>query len=167
VIFWTHGKIEELRRLLADKNSAKEAAEILGCTRNAVIGKSHRLGINSGLNSSNSNRVKNAHAERKTKSATILAKGVVMTPQPSLEPIEALFPLPQIETPMGAAAAIMSLTPDSCRWPLGNPLDDTFRFCGCKAAFGKPYCLEHYRASCGNGTPSERRVSRPAWNAPV
>ncbi len=157
--FWTEERDAELRRLTAERHSARDVAEIFGCTRNAVIGQRNRLGIETVLNATTPRRPRVAKPS-KPKAAPQPIPEVVPMPQPILSPIETMFtaPIPKVDAPTGAAAAIMALRPDSCRWPISEPLRDDFHFCGCKAALGKSYCLEHYRASFGLGTLAKRKA---------
>jgi GcrA cell cycle regulator len=158
VSFWTEQRDAELRRLLAEGNSARDCAAIFGVTRNSVIGRSHRLDIRSSAPSNS--RPKKSKETPKPKAATILAPGVPM-PQPQVSHrVELVFGDETIELKpagSGAAEAVMALRRDSCRWPNGDPLGDDFNFCGCKALIGRPYCETHYRLSFGLGTLAERK----------
>ena len=39
--------------------------------------------------------------------------------------------------------SLMDLKLNSCRWPIGDPKDEDFHFCGADTVTGKPYCSEH------------------------
>ena len=166
--FWTKERDAELIRLTGEGNSARDVAAIFGCTRNAVIGRRNRLGIETVLNATTPRTVQGSAKERQSRKPRHPTPEVVPMPQPILSPIETMFtaPIPKVDAPTGAAAAIMALRPDSCRWPISDPLRDDFHFCGCKAAIGKSYCLEHYRASFGLGTLSERKAVGAARKVP-
>jgi GcrA cell cycle regulator len=104
---WNHERIEELKRLWeAGYTASNIASELGGITRNAVIGKAHRLGL-SGRNS----------------------KIIELTTSVS-EPMN----------PMTFAQIKDGL----CRWPLGEPEDLDFKFCGRSSNKDKVYCSEHH-----------------------
>lgn len=110
---WTDERIDMLRQLWGSGRSASEIAEILGnVSRNAVIGKAHRLGL-----SGRPSPIK-AKREEPARPAPVVAE------QP-------------------AGATILSLTERMCRWPLGDPKEAGFRFCGKMVTAGSPYCAEH------------------------
>lgn len=48
----------------------------------------------------------------------------------------------------------------ACKWPVGDPRQESFQYCGADADEGRVYCCHHYRLSCGPGTPSERKAPR-------
>ena len=106
---WTSDRVARLTRLWGSGMSARLIAEDLGCgiSRDAVIGKAHRLRL----------------AGR-------------------LSPIN-WEPLADSSRP--ATIAIESLTAQSCRYPIGDPLKAGFRFCCRRQAAGSSFCAEHHR----------------------
>lgn len=212
---WTDERVETLKELWAEGKSASQIAkEMGGVTRNAVIGKVHRLGL--------SNRAKaaaaaaeepkaaakpaeNAGAKRKTAPASRTAEpasaekaspkapekaeaasaepaaaaAVPSAEQEAEKPAEekqvASVPAPLAErqrpvirdatqprapgapTPEEIAAratlieiekfvkriGLLELTERVCKWPIGDPTDEDFAFCGLEAVPGKPYCAHH------------------------
>jgi GcrA cell cycle regulator len=76
--------------------------------------------------------------------------------------IMAIFePHPEVEDVVSyAAEAIWGLKFGDCRFPIGDPLKDNFRFCDRRAVIGKAYCPECHNISFGLGTPSERRATK-------
>ena len=83
--------------------------------------------------------------------------------QPALEPVEMLFaPMPKVDAPTGAGAAVLALKHGDCRWPFGNPAANDFHFCCGNSVLGGPYCVEHTMRSRGAGTPSERNSVKAA-----
>ena len=116
---WTEERVALLRQLWGSGKSASEIAEMIGgVSRNAVIGKAHRLGLSG--RPSPIKKKKAEAAESKPSGATIL-----------------------------------SLTDRMCRWPIGDPKQPGFRFCGKPTAGGLPYCAEH--AAIAYQVPSNKR----------
>ncbi|GJE53725.1 MULTISPECIES: GcrA family cell cycle regulator [Methylobacterium] len=152
---WTDERVESLRRLWEEGLSASQiAAQLGGVTRNAVIGKVHRLGL--------AGRVKpNGAAGQVTgrkKPGLEAEAAVVLAEEPTLpEPPAVIshrpapnFPLVApvaVAEPNGLAVServtIMDLRESMCRWPLGDPTSPDFRFCGGRAITGLPYCTAH------------------------
>ena len=159
-----------------DKLSASQCAGAIGggLTRNAIIGKVHRLGLEK------RRTVKAASAKggngsagkyRGVVAAARKARAAKVRPpkQDRIKP-----PPPEVFTPeagdlaVGAWNALPGTTPvtlellarDGCRWPIGD--DAPFLFCGCKAAAGSSYCATHKHRSQGVGTPSEQSAVKSA-----
>ena len=166
---WTEERVALLRRLWEDGQSAsKIAAQLGGVTRNAVIGKIHRLGL--------SGRIKAGD------DATVVAAGVLETEIPvaitvAQAPIPAVVQRPAPEFPLAAPSArpaaadtasipvtqrvtIMDLRESMCRWPLGDPTTPEFRFCGARSITGLPYCTHH--AEIAYQPAAERKRDRRA-----
>ena len=130
---WTDEKVEKLRELWKKGHTASQIAEVLGdTTRNAVIGKAHRLNLearapskNSGAPASSDNRqVKRSPTptSRKAKFQSILL-------DKNFEP----------ENPK----SLENLTDETCKWPIGHPNEEKFYFCGRKPEGEFPYCKLH------------------------
>ncbi len=149
---WTDERVELLRKLWLDGLSASRiAAELAnGITRNAVIGKVHRLGL--------SGRVKTPAAttarSRERAQRPVLPKpsGPVMRGNTALalKPMISPAPLPrrveEVVIPMSERVTIMELKEAMCRWPLGDPTQSEFRYCGGRKPAGEgPYCAYHAR----------------------
>ena len=150
---WTDERIEVLRKLWAEGMSASQIASSLGgVTRNAVIGKIHRLGL--------SGRVKAPQARPgRSRGATAAAPVAMAAPKPAAAPrVMAAGALavkvveePEMETapepaqvvPLSAGITMMDLSASSCRWPVGDPSAANFRYCGARAAPGDTYCRAH------------------------
>ena len=123
---WTPEAVERLHVETEAGGTARQIADILGCTRNAVIGKWHRLGVKS----------KNARYV----SAQIVVKPIVerrAAPRPIVVDI-----VPYEPPPVGGVA-MADVGSGQCRWPMGDPRTDDFRFCGGSAQ--GPYCASHHR----------------------
>ncbi|GAA0777988.1 GcrA cell cycle regulator [Roseibium denhamense] len=150
---WTDERVELLKKLWGDGLSASQiAGELGGVTRNAVIGKVHRLGLSGRAKTSAPStkarrpRVNAAPAAKKptqqpqTVGATALKQDFVPAPvqeaKPEVEPVAELVP-------MGQRASILTLTERTCKWPIGDPATDDFYFCGRVSEAGVPYCTYH------------------------
>ncbi len=131
---WTNEKVEKLKELWSKGYTASQIAEKLGdTTRNAVIGKAHRLNlearapskqINTSKSRENKQVVKRSPApmSRKAKFQSILL-------DKNFEP----------ENPK----SLEELTEETCKWPVGHPNEDKFYFCGRKPESDFPYCKLH------------------------
>ena len=159
---WTDERVETLKKMWAEGQSASQIAkELGGVTRNAVIGKVHRLGLSNRAGSSApAPEKKPAKAAPKkpapakpaekvvevtvTPRKPIVPAGQPLPPQPSANEIspEALATVREVEK--GAKRiSLMELTERTCKWPIGDPATDDFWFCGLAVQQGKPYCEAH------------------------
>ncbi|MEA2840132.1 MAG: GcrA cell cycle regulator [Methylobacteriaceae bacterium] len=150
---WTDERVELLRKLWQDGLSASQIAGELGggITRNAVIGKVHRLGM--------SGRVKppNAATARPRAPKPARPMGMMATMRPlstrgntalAAAPIAAEMPRARMEQnviPISECVTITDLREHMCRWPLGDPTTPEFRFCGARTGDVGPYCAGHAR----------------------
>lgn len=168
---WTIERETLLKKLWQDDElTASQCATVLGVTRNAIIGKVHRLNLQKrvaarkrtgGRGSAGKYRGV-VTAARKARAARIAP------PQPDrikLPPVEIFTPSAE-DIAVGAWAALPGTVPvsmddlgrTSCRWPIGE--DAPFMFCGCEAAPGSSYCPTHKHRAAGKGTGEERRATR-------
>lgn len=150
---WTDERVELLRKLWLEGLSASQIANTLsnGITRNAVIGKVHRLGLSGRIKASapslprpRSKPIRPAaprHAAPAVRGNTALAL--------KAHPVEILEPAPieDVVIPISERVTIMELKEAMCRWPLGDPTSAEFRFCGAKKPLETigPYCAYHSR----------------------
>jgi GcrA cell cycle regulator len=136
---WTDERVELLKKLWQDGLSASQIAKQLGgVTRNAVIGKVHRLGL--------SGRATPSKPARTVFKVPRPARPSVApsAPRRLMEPL-ALAPAPQPvryvdETP--GTATVLTLGAHMCKWPIGDPSLESFTFCG-RASDDGPYCHDH------------------------
>ncbi len=150
---WTDERIERLKTMWAEGLSASQIARSLGeVTRNAVIGKVHRLGL--------SGRVAPAaRVERPRPVSAPPPRPVAPRVAPAMraEPvqIESYEPMPE------TAVTVLDLSASVCKWPIGDPTDPAFRFCGRRAGTGSPYCEAHARLAY---QPAQSRRERDRAN---
>ncbi len=141
---WTEERVEMLKKLWLDGLSASQIAKQLGgVTRNAVIGKVHRLGLSGRAAPSQPSRTM-FKAPRPPRPAA--AGSLVQRRAPErlhAAPPPAPRPAPFIEQP--GTATVLTLGAHMCKWPIGDPSSDGFTFCGRRAADEGPYCIEHAR----------------------
>jgi GcrA cell cycle regulator len=135
---WTDERVELLKKLWLDGLSASQIAKQLGgVTRNAVIGKVHRLGLSGRAAPSQPARPV-FKAPRPPRPAHVPAPRRAEAPQ---QP-PAAAPVLYVEEP--GSATVLTLGAHMCKWPIGDPATDEFTFCGRRAGEG-PYCNEHAR----------------------
>ena len=152
---WTEDRVETLKKLWADGLSASQiAGELGGITRNAVIGKVHRLGL-SGRAKAPSSSVPRARKPRApsqftrtvrsaTRGNTALARHAFayldseQEQEPEPEFLDNIIPIAQ-------RCTILQLTDATCHWPVGDPAAADFFFCGGKTLTSLPYCAHHSR----------------------
>ena len=163
---WTDERVEMLRKLWLEGRSASQIASELanGITRNAVIGKVHRLGLSSRAKAPSASpprpRARTAAPRAPimrplapvVRGANALALNVQPTMAPSIEAFEdVVFPIAEYVT-------IMELRESMCRWPIGDPASSDFRFCGSRSTTGASYCDHH--AQLAYQPPQDRRRER-------
>ena len=135
---WTDERVELLKKLWLDGLSASQIAKQLGgVTRNAVIGKVHRLGLSGRAAPSQPARPV-FKAPRPPRPAHVPAPRRVEAAQQQPAPAPVLY----VEEP--GSATVLTLGAHMCKWPIGDPATDAFTFCGRRAGEG-PYCNEHAR----------------------
>ena len=149
---WTDKMVEELKSLWQTGLTTNEIAKQLGVSKNSIVGKVHRLSL---LSRPSPIRKKDEKKRvRKVKKETTKA------------PLQEVLPLtenePEVETAKNITSAPVETIADkivenineynvkltdldnhTCRWPIGDPKDENFHFCGKKVKTGQTYCEEH------------------------
>lgn len=133
--FWTPEKIAALRDLWDTGASASIIGSQIGASRNAVIGKAHRLK----LERRSSNDTRAATAARKAKGQIGVARPRAVISCVRLEP----SPLPRPVVTDVARVSFDDLEPHHCRFPVGEPGREAFGFCGHVKVDGLSYCADH------------------------
>ena len=144
---WTDEDIDRLKKLWSEGHSTAEIGRLIGKSKNAVVGKAHRLNL--------------AARPSPIKKSAVTPKAVET---------------PKMETPQVTSAVADSLTPSpiltpktkakgpACQWPYGHPDDPAFKFCLREVQPGKPYCPEHSQIAYipanrkGEAREAERRA---------
>lgn len=141
---WTNEAVEIMRLMLADGATMREVANAIGASRNAVIGKSNRMGFQSA-------RAQGSHIAKVLKPTHVPRASIAkptktvrtQSDTPAVNPKRERFAA--IEAPPPAhGVTLMELTAAHCYFPHGDPKYETFRYCGAEAAPGKDYCLHHH-----------------------
>lgn len=145
---WNDERVELLRKLWNDGLSASQiAAELGGITRNAVIGKVHRLGLSGRAKSPSSSvpRIRKPRASTGTiRPRMRYAGNTALAPDYAREADIDLDPLANV-VPIGPRVSITELNESTCRWPVGDPGAEDFGYCGAKPKTGVVYCPYHAR----------------------
>ena len=164
---WTDERVEKLTKLWSEGLSASQiAAQLGGVSRNAVIGKVHRLNLPGRAKSGGSQtaaRAKRPAPATPRPATTFQARAV--TARSVVRPIGNTVAKEEIETdfetqreqlpvpsngnnvvvPMSRRLELTELTERTCKWPIGDPLNDDFHFCGNESPDNSPYCTYHQR----------------------
>ncbi len=160
---WTDDRVELLKKLWADGLSASQiASKMGGVTRNAVIGKVHRLGLSGRATPAKPQLTRKTERPHKPEPRVFVdvdADTKTMISEPDfLEPLV-------LST--GDNATISTIKNNMCKWPIGDPSADDFHFCGQSTSHGKPYCAYHaHMAFQPSTTKRERKTPEYAIPAP-
>ena len=131
---WNEKKVTKLKELWGKGSTASQIAEIIGgISRNAVIGKAHRLNLSSKIKTRNTKSIHNFNSSseennskqrqaRKSKFKSLLI-------EKDFEP----------ENPK----KLEELDESSCKWPVGHPEEKSFYFCGRSSLKDFSYCKLH------------------------
>jgi GcrA cell cycle regulator len=159
---WTDERVETLKKLWLDGLSASQIAKQLGgVTRNAVIGKVHRLGLSG--RAAPSQPARPAYKPPRPARPAVSAQPA---PRRVIEPHAAApMPRPVVYVEEPGSATVLTLGAHMCKWPIGDPSSDNFTFCGKRNGGDGPYCVEHARiayqpAMGGKKKPSANELAR-------
>lgn len=187
---WTPERIEELKKLWDQGHSASVIGKMLGVSKNAVVGKAHRMKLESrpspikrdGESTPRKVRRKQAAAKAaivKAMSATrtaasngtapsskTVAKNLPRAQGPAIRNGVSHAVAPATPAVAAVSHAKAQRTPQAggrgpkCLWPIGDPGDKDFHFCGAPALHGKPYCAEHCARAYITRSRSDSAASR-------
>jgi GcrA cell cycle regulator len=159
---WTDERVERLKKLWAEGLSASQiAAQLGGVSRNAVIGKVHRLSLpgraKAGGTPAAARTPKRAssaprassYASRMSTRTVARQQGATMLKEEieidAMQEMEYYRPIANVVVPISLRLGLTDLTERTCKWPVGDPLKDDFHFCGCESPDSSPYCTYHQR----------------------
>ena len=164
---WTDERVEKLKKLWSEGLSASQiAAQLGGVSRNAVIGKVHRLNLPGRAKAGGTqtaSRPKRPAVAAAPRPSNFTARPAAV--RPVARPAGNTLPKEEIDTdfdlhseqlpvpangnnvvvPMSRKLELTQLTERTCKWPIGDPLNDDFHFCGNESPDNSPYCTYHQR----------------------
>lgn len=165
---WTEERVELLKKLWMEGLSASQIAAVLGdgVTRNAVIGKVHRLKLSGRAKPQGATpRVRSAprpqqrrissHSARSSMGGMARPRSINAAPMLGATALKIseefeveAYQLPQVQEldiPVEQRLTLLQLNEHTCKWPIGDPLSPDFYFCGQAHDEGRPYCEFHSR----------------------
>lgn len=148
---WTDKMVDDLRMMWKQGLTTGEIGKRLGVSKNSIVGKVHRLQLDARpspikkkseqeeeLEKTAVARTSAEEADKKIKSSDKKTTEKALKPAPKKDAIPAAAPL---RNP--GNIKLTDLDNHTCRWPLGDPKDENFHFCGKKVRLGQTYCEEH------------------------
>ena len=168
---WTEQMVEDLRKMWKEGLTTGEIGRRLNVSKNSIVGKVHRLGLSgrpSPIKKKNENETTQSTTENKTqlnekkvsetnKSPSVKTEKktpikeentakvltTVATPTETNKEKENVFSRKEPEKKHSGFVSLTELDSHTCRWPIGDPKDENFHFCGKKIKIGQTYCEEH------------------------
>ena len=144
---WTDERVALLTKLWSDGLSASQvAAELGGVTRNAVIGKIHRLGLSGRDKPAAKSGARQKRATPTNNYSRPNRTGAKITkPDSNLTIVAKAEPLPSenLVAPASLCLKLVQLSETTCKWPMGDPQAADFSFCGHQIKADTPYCDYH------------------------
>jgi GcrA cell cycle regulator len=147
---WTAERIEQLRSCVGDGMTCSQIAAAIGVSRNAVIGKIHRLGLSSGRPAGAGARANCPPRARHPRGPTQRRLLRLAYARAALD--EIMSGVVVIST---HPCSLIDIDAHQCRWPIGDPASTNFLFCGNDAITGFAYCVGHARLAYRS--PASRR----------
>ena len=149
---WTSDRVEVLGRLWSEGQSASQIAAVLGggVTRNAVIGKVHRLGLSGRGKTGTAPATPRPAKPTRSPSHPMTMDGarangsaeIVVEAKSEPAPVAA-WRKSDVAIPETRLVTILELRDSMCKWPIGDPSRADFGFCGQRSSGGLPYCTAH------------------------
>lgn len=136
---WTDEMVDKLRQMWDEGKTATEIAKALGVTKNSIVGKVHRLCL-----TARPSPIKSKEEENVAATAVVVEEQIVEVSESTVQ-TEAPVCVAKAEKKRksGEHVKLVELDSHTCRWPLGDPRDEDFCFCGKKVRMGQTYCEEH------------------------
>jgi GcrA cell cycle regulator len=150
---WTAERIEQLRHCVGSGLTCSQIAAEIGVTRNAVIGKIHRLGLSPARPAGASARScpPRARHPRSLPSSRLLRLIGAQAPGAADDAAAAPAPIDSAQR-----CSLLEIAQDKCHWPIGDPHAADFAFCGNAVVAGFSYCAGHARMAYR--VPARRRA---------
>ena len=150
---WTEQMVEDLRTMWKQGMTTAEIGKKLNVTKNSIVGKVHRLGL-SGRPSPIKKKDEDAAESKAETSAAVQPAAEAKPAVSSAKSTGKAEKFVAESRPSASSAAkndaakkgmvsLVDLDNHTCRWPLGDPKDENFHFCGRKVKIGQTYCEEH------------------------
>lgn len=146
---WTDAENAQLRDLWSKGVTAGQAAKIMGRSRNAIIGRAHRMRLASRRDPS----YKKPRATRKEPRVKLVRRVCAKPVDDGINAAKKRFEIAPCQPPF--MVGIMDISDAKCRFPIGHPKGPGFGFCGHPTISDSPYCAGHH-ALCYL-PPQERR----------
>jgi len=139
---WSPERVEQLRNFVTAGLTCSQIAAEIGVTRNAVIGKIHRLGLAPGRPAAAPGRACPPRTRRPRFSSQRQLLRLIDAQEPAGQDTSAFAVIP-IDS--AQRCSFLELAQGKCRWPVGDPAAADFAFCGNATAAGFSYCAGHAR----------------------
>jgi GcrA cell cycle regulator len=172
---WTNERIELLqKRWLEGWSASRIAGELAhGFTRNGVIGKVYRLGLSGrakalpgNVPASSPHQKEPRRAARQHANSPQVVGNTALALHPFVIEVAAPQTVRDVVIPISEPVTILELRESMCRWPIGDPAQSEFRFCGAKKLPGQgPYCACH--AGIAYQVQHDRRRERRSQKRPA
>jgi GcrA cell cycle regulator len=154
---WTDERIDALRKMWLEGMSASQVARQLGgVSRNAVIGKVHRMGL-AGRDAPS--RPRSLGGRPPSRHRTKMAPAIRSSAKRIVRPLEIAAPAFDVEP----SATILTLSENSCRWPIGDPETRDFGFCGRACLGHNSYCAGHNQVAFRGKARAIREDPTDQW----
>lgn len=140
---WTNEMIDKLRQMWKQGLTTSEIAKKIGVSKNSIVGKVHRLNLTA--RPSPIKKKENVVVEQPVqKNVEKTPKSAKPVKKVKIEPVEISPTVVQPTTvEKTECIPLTELDNHTCRWPIGDPRDEGFCFCGKKVRSGQTYCEEH------------------------
>jgi GcrA cell cycle regulator len=149
---WTPERVEQLRSFVVTGLTCSQIAAQIGVTRNAVIGKIHRLGLSPGRPAGGATRTCPPRARQPRAAGQRKLLRLMWSDGAPAADAEATSATVESAQP----CSLLDLERGKCRWPVGEPAGADLIFCGNAAADGFSYCAGHARMAYR--VPTRRRA---------
>ncbi|MEO0498326.1 MAG: GcrA family cell cycle regulator [Pseudomonadota bacterium] len=179
-VSWTDDRVELLKKLWLEGLSASQiAAQLGGVTRNAVIGKVHRLGMSGRVKAPSSaprtprkkpssgarsgagaaGASSSAGAQSRRMGSSVVVGNVAMKDDAAPETEYRLEQAAEdVVIPLSQQLTLLEVSEKTCKWPAGDPTSSDFSFCGQPVKEGAPYCEYHCNIAYQPSNGGRRRA---------